>query len=398
MGPIRLKQPLAEELDRDFALAFDEMQEKSHTAEWEEAFRAIVGQDNLPGGAIDLHMHSTYSDGVLDPKRIVVLWRWLEGSFMGLTDHDSFLGVDYLVREAEESPLLQRLLRQVVGGAEITTDYQGERLELIALGYHPSNPENAVLRDMLIQSRHNRENAILRDVQGINKSLTQILDKHGRPTYEPITRMMVLEQAQKDSETVENPYVSRRHVALAIVAANPKITVDYVFDNFIRNQERTPWDAPKIEDAAAAAKAAGLLVGIAHCKKYEDVPLEEIVHLTQTHNLDFAGAYHPKHTPEEVQEIRAAAESLGISVSGGSDMHGTMPGRMKLGVVSNGQRENGYMMFDDKMVYPLYAQLVPKALVRPPMYSRFLGAVTDFQHRIGGSLQPFLGQPTAHPP
>lgn len=90
-------------------------------------------------GTIDLHSHSTASDGLLSPAELVRRARAQGVQVLGLTDHDTVAGLDEAAREAA------RLGLRLVPGIELSTQEQGRSLHVTGLGLDPAAPQLAAL-------------------------------------------------------------------------------------------------------------------------------------------------------------------------------------------------------------------------------------------------------------
>src|SRR5436190_22978786 len=85
-------------------------------------------------GRADLHLHSTHSDGLYTPAQVVELARRSALSAIALTDHDTLGGLPEARAAAAGSPV------EVVAGAEITCEYRGKELHLLAYFVRPDGP------------------------------------------------------------------------------------------------------------------------------------------------------------------------------------------------------------------------------------------------------------------
>src|SRR5437870_10210766 len=83
-------------------------------------------------GRVDLHLHTTYSDGTYTPSQVVDLARRSGLSAIAITDHDTLAGIAS-ARQAAGAAL------EVVSGVEITTEFHGRELHLLAYCFDPTN-------------------------------------------------------------------------------------------------------------------------------------------------------------------------------------------------------------------------------------------------------------------
>ena len=137
---------------------------------------------------IDLHTHSTYSDGALSPQALFGLAGELGLEALALTDHDTVGGVLSLGRPAAPPEL--------VPGIEISIQHDaGRRFHLLGLFIRPDHPEAAAYERMMAEKRHERNRAILDKLKALGHPL-----------------------AYEDVCALGRGIVGRMHIALALAA------------------------------------------------------------------------------------------------------------------------------------------------------------------------------------
>ena len=250
---------------------------------------------------VDLHMHSTASDGSRSPAEVVRAAKRASLAAIALTDHDTVAGLD----EARDVGL--ELGVRVVNGVELSA-VEGDT-ETHLLGLH--------LRDTAVLERGLGE---LREMRGRRAArIVELLQSQGVQ----ITLDDVLLQAGGGA-------IGRPHVARALVADGWATDVRDAFDRYLGagRPAYVAKDQLRMREAIAMVHAAGGLAVLAHPGAGGTRErIEALVAL----GLDGVEVKHPSHSPQDVARLRAAVDQLGLIASGGSDWHGATEGPRVLG-------------------------------------------------------------------
>jgi predicted metal-dependent phosphoesterase TrpH len=240
---------------------------------------------------VDLHVHSTASDGHLPPTAVVEAARAAGLVAMALTDHDTVGGV------AEAQAAGERLGVRVVAGAELSAHLGGEEIHLLAL--HIDRVD--VIATELARFRDDRVSRAEQMVARLASSgVTVTMDD-------------VLREAAGGA-------VGRPHVARAVVAAGGARDVREAFDRFLGDGRPAYVDKPRLEarDAIALAHAAGGIAVWAHPKgEGRRDKVEPLV----AAGLDGLEVLHPVHNADDRARLQALCDFFGLVTSGGSDWH-----------------------------------------------------------------------------
>jgi predicted metal-dependent phosphoesterase TrpH len=247
---------------------------------------------------VDLHCHSTVSDGLLAPSDVarrahdggVTLW--------ALTDHDE-IGGQVAAREAAES-----LGMHYVNGVEISVTWASRTLHMVGLNVDITC---AALTQGLKQTRHGR----LARAREIGRQLALV----GVPdSYEGALKY------------VGNPdLISRTHFARHLVESGVAKSVSDVFARYL--SEGKPGYVPhrwaSLPDAVSWVKAAGGTPVIAHPGRYRYTPLEFDALFDEFKSLggDAIEVVTGSHTPDQFREYADVARRYGFRASRGSDFH-----------------------------------------------------------------------------
>ncbi|AXO33039.1 PHP domain-containing protein [Micromonospora sp. B006] len=250
---------------------------------------------------IDLHTHSTASDGTLDPAELVRAAADAGLDVVALTDHDTTAGWAPAVAALPPGLTLIR-------GAEISCRWFGVEpaipLHLLAYLFDPDEPELAAELARVRRAREVRGERIVRLLQadGIQVSWTEIL-------------------AGADGGTVGRP-----HIAQALIRAGLVATTSEAFGpDWLGERYRLPKDDIEVFRAVALVRAAGGVPVFAHPKasrRGRIVPDELIAELAAA-GLAGLEADHEDHDAAEREHVRRLAAELGLLVTGSSDFHGT---------------------------------------------------------------------------
>jgi predicted metal-dependent phosphoesterase TrpH len=241
---------------------------------------------------VDLHLHSTASDGTLSPTELVqvALDKGLEA--IALTDHDTTDGIE----EANEAARGTGVT--VIPGVEISTDVPGNH-ELHILGYH-IDPRHDELEARLSALRHARIDRAKRTVACLSEAGCPIQWDH----------LIDLSQGE---------VIGRPHIAQALVNAGHVDTVHGAFRQFLAKGRPAYIERFKLtpKQAIQAILAAGGVPVLAH-------PRRVLAHIPALVRAGLAGleAYYPSHPEPEQRFLVKLARKHALIVTGGSDFHG----------------------------------------------------------------------------
>ena len=256
-----------------------------------------------PAVFVDLHMHSTASDGSRSPTDVVGAAKAAGLAAIALTDHDTVGGL-------EEAQVAGSALGvRIVNGVELSA-VEGDA-ETHLLGLH--------LRDALVIER---ELGALRDMR--ERRGQQIVDKLIGLGVN-VTFDDVLAQAGGGA-------VGRPHVARALVADGWATDVRDAFDRYLGagKPAYVAKDQLTMADAIATIHSAGGLAVLAHPG---GAGTRERLTALMALGLDGVEVRHPGHSPSDTARLNALAGQLGLVVSGGSDWHGAADGPRTIGMM-----------------------------------------------------------------
>jgi predicted metal-dependent phosphoesterase TrpH len=261
-----------------------------------------------PGGIpaapvfVDLHAHSTASDGAFAPAVVVQEAHKAGLAAIALTDHDTTAGL------AEARAESERLGIRLVPGIELSAVEADHETHILGLHLGSTAPIDAKLTEL----REMRRTRAWKIVELLNANGVRI-------TFES-----VLEQAGSAA-------IGRPHVARALIAEGWAADSRDAFDRYLAAGRPgfVPKDQLTVLDAIALIQAAGGIAIVAHPGQQGT---RERVELLMKDGLDGVEVRHPSHSAEDIARLMALVEHFGLVPSGGSDWHG-LPGPRTLGAM-----------------------------------------------------------------
>ncbi len=257
---------------------------------------------------IDLHCHSTVSDGVLAPVDVVARAHANGVNVLALTDHDEIAGL------AEAHSRAQELGLRFINGVEISVTWAGETVHIVGLNIDPANP-------VLVEGLANTRNGRMRRAQQIAQSLE--MAGHAGTLDEALA-------------FADNPdLISRTHFARVLVARGVAPDVRSVFKSYLSPgmPGYIPMQWATLADAVTWIRVAGGVAIIAHPGRYRYSA--NAFHELYAQFKDLGGTgievVSGSHTPDQYHEYTGVARRYGLLASRGSDFHAPGEGRSDLG-------------------------------------------------------------------
>ena len=248
--------------------------------------------------SIDLHMHSTVSDGVLSPTELVNLCHENNVQVMALTDHDTTEGLAEAKIAADKNNIT------LINGVEMSATWRKKVLHIIGLNIDPDNPDLKAALDELKQQRLNRAERIAKKLDGIGISGS-------------------LEGAKKFSN---GGLITRPHFAQFLVEQGHAKDTQDAFKRYLGNNKKayvsTEW--PDMEKVIETIKNAGGLAVLAHPLRYKMTASWMRRLLTSFREAGGQGmeVVCGYYTPTEIETSIGYALKFDLMGSVGSDFHG----------------------------------------------------------------------------
>lgn len=246
---------------------------------------------------IDLHIHTTYSDGTFSPQMVIDTALDCNLDVIALTDHDNILShkaaYDYVQKN--------NINIEIIPGVEINTIYKGYEVHI--LGYF-MNTDNADFRNLMKTQQQARINQTNEIIELLNK-------KAGiRIKFEDVKSLVA-----------EGGSIGRPHIARAITNAGGVNNVMEAYAKYINDSSNVYVQRKTVSphEACEIIYEAGGIPVFAHPIDVEisDELAKELI----SYGLRGIEAYHRKHSPAVVEHYSSLAEKYGLIITGGSDFH-----------------------------------------------------------------------------
>ena len=248
---------------------------------------------------IDLHSHSTASDGTDTPAELVRNAVAAGLDVVALTDHDTTRGHAEAIAAAPEG-------LTVVPGAELSCRLDGIGLHMLAYLFDPEEPALLAERELVRDDRVPRARAMVEKLQLLGVPVT----------WEQVARIA-------GDGSVGRPHVAEALVELGVVPdVSGAFTTEWIADGgraHVEKHELEPADAIRL------VKAAGGVTVLAHpaaVKRGQVVPESALAALAEA-GLDGIEVDHMDHDEPTRARLRGLAKELGLLVTGSSDYHGS---------------------------------------------------------------------------
>jgi len=268
----------------------------------------------MPGGPlIDLHAHTTASDGQHTPAELFALAEQAGVGTLAVTDHDTVGGLAACAAEARARGM------RLVPGIEVSAFLNRREVHLLGHFVEAGEPRLAAFARTLRASREARMEQMVKKLQGL-----------GFPVTMEQVRGLAGDEAQ----------LARPHVARVLVELNYCATTKEAFDRFLGDGRPAFVERFQlgVEDAIALIHGARGVATLAHpgTSKVERYELEALAKA----GLDGLEVGHSDHPPSAREKFAGWAKALKLETTAGSDFHGEQvaPNR-RLGSASMSQRE-----------------------------------------------------------
>lgn len=260
--------------------------------------------------SVDLHTHSTASDGTIFPGVLPELGAAAGLTALALTDHDTVAGLsDFMARQKDFPDM------ELIPGIEFSSHDAARELHIVGLYIDPEAPGLLAMIDSMRRSRQVRGELMMQKLATLGYTVTidELIavgaspDAPGRPHF---AQVLVNKYNFPDNKTVFERLLKRG-------------LPGYV-----------PRELPPPEDVIKVIKAAGGLAIWAHpfnTRHSMNNYIRRTANLLKIAGLDGLEAYYTEYTPSKRDNALRIAGELDLIVSGGSDFHGSIHPEVKLG-------------------------------------------------------------------
>lgn len=249
---------------------------------------------------IDLHLHSTHSDGTMTPSQLVKQAADIGLVAISITDHDTVSATGEAIREGTIHSV------EVIPGLEISSKYRGLDLHLLGYNFDWLNAELLRNLERLQSARKERNKKIIGKLQKIGISITEQELK-----------------AESGSGVAGRPHFARLLIKSGVVKNNEQAFSRYLKSGRCAYVPRFVLD---IQDAIEILHGAGGIAVLAHpvqlsCSLSE---LSRIIKELKELGLDGLETFYPTQQGKTGKKIKELAEKYQLLETGGSDYHGTI--------------------------------------------------------------------------
>lgn len=243
---------------------------------------------------VDLHMHTSFSDGKLSPKQLINQALKADLSIISITDHDNVNGLEEAIEYGD------RVGVKVIPGVELSTGLFDREVHI--LGYFIDFKNERLLK-FLTALRYARINRL-------HEMISKLNDLGSKITIESITADLT------DDISVGRPHVAKALVNEGFVKTRAEAFMRYIGDNkpaFVKKP------VPNAKEAIELISSIGGLSFVAHPGK---IVRGELLDELLSYGLDGIEVIHPSHGSEDIEYFSSIASQNFMLVSGGSDFHG----------------------------------------------------------------------------
>lgn len=263
---------------------------------------------------IDLHVHSTRSDGTYSPTELVDYAVQKGLAAFALTDHDSVDGLDEAIAYADSLRKNNPNVPEVIPGIEFSTEYEGRDVHIVGLYIDYKAPDFQKYLIDFVNSRtlrNQRMCTLLQEKAGMDISYEKLL------------------------ETFPSCVITRAHYARYMMSKGYVKSISEAFERYIG--DHAPYYIPREKVTPTQAIQLILSVGgipvLAHPVLYGmgRVRLDTLVAKLKADGLMALEAIYSTYTPSDERDMRKLAEKYDLCISGGSDFHGDNKPKLDLG-------------------------------------------------------------------
>jgi len=247
---------------------------------------------------LDLHLHSSHSDGTMTPAQLVDMARERGLVLVSITDHDTVSGTGEALAAGRRHGV------RVFSGLELSVSWRAYQLHLLAYDFDWHNAALLSGLSVLQKARDQRNRKIVDTLAGL-----------GLPVDEDELRVFA-----------GGGQTGRPHIARLLVAKRVVGSIDQAFARYLRKGAcaYVPRYVFPVDQACALIHGAGGLAVLAHPGQLA-IPLDELAGLLdqlKEHGLDGLETFYPTQKGKQLRQLRALADRFQLLETGGSDYHG----------------------------------------------------------------------------
>jgi predicted metal-dependent phosphoesterase TrpH len=251
---------------------------------------------------IDLHVHTTYSDGLLTPEEVVGMAKEKGMTAIGIADHDTINGIPEALETGETNGV------EVVTGVELSSQYEGRDIHILGYYFDVDHPKLLQYLKRFRDERGRRAEKMVKNLNDLGVNIT-------------------MEEVEEKSDGAS---IGRPHIAEILMEKGFVETFQEAFQRYLGYGSKAYEEKYKIdpENAIALISEAKGLSFLAH--PGYSVSNDLIFHFIKS-GLDGIEIVHPNIPQNRTQQLHQMVQNHNLLASGGSDCHGGRSGHMCLG-------------------------------------------------------------------
>ena len=259
---------------------------------------------------IDLHSHTSESDGTFSPLELVQEASSQSLEALAITDHDTFAGYDAALPFAKHAGL------DLVCGIELSTRFHATSVHLLA--YFPNQPPTPEFRswiDSLLASRNERNERMAARLRSLGVEIT-------------------LDEVKRYGRSL----TGRPHFARVLVDKGYVRSMQQAFEEYLDESAKgyVQREEADFGDSVQRVTRAGGIASVAHPIRLRGLQIQDALPEMCDLGLRAMEVIHSDHSPANVAEYRALARHFGLAMTGGSDFHGANKPEIQLGTGNQG--------------------------------------------------------------
>ncbi len=256
---------------------------------------------------IDLHLHSTFSDGTRTPEELALLGKQRRLRVMSLTDHDTVSGIPRFLKGCRRCGL------QGLAGVELSAEAP-HTMHILGYAFDPASEELVRTLEHVRQGRGERNRRIFENLEKLDM---------------PLSTEEVLREAGEE-------VLGRPHFAKAMVRRGYVKTTEEAFSRYLERGKPGYADRDRLspEECIRLIRSAGGVAVLAHPVQtgLDDDALEALLKELKDQGLWGLESLYAMHTPEQQLSYLRMGDRVGLYPTGGSDFHGNNRSGRDLGI------------------------------------------------------------------
>ncbi|HDD35708.1 MAG TPA: PHP domain-containing protein [Candidatus Desulfofervidus auxilii] len=249
-------------------------------------------------GLIDLHTHSTASDGSYSPEDLVLLAKAVELKAVALTDHDTVEGLDVFIETGRKTNL------ETIPGVELSAHFKTGTLHILGYFINYKDKDFISHLKLLQEARAERNPKIIKKLQNLGINIT----------YDEVKYISGGGQ------------IGRPHIAKVLIEKGIVKDFDTAFNKFLKKGAPAYVEKERIDPRQCVEMiiAANGIPVLAHpfTLHLDNEKLDVFVKQLKDWGLGGIEVYYTEHTPDQVAYYAYLAKKYGLCMTGGSDFHG----------------------------------------------------------------------------